>query len=121
MANMRWQDWVELVLGAYLALCPWIYGFNAGDAAMWNALILGLVVVAFAVYELGLPQAWEEPISFLIGVWLLIAPLVLGFRANTVAAANTAAVGILLMVFAAWAMARDREFGKWWHDHVTGH
>lgn len=26
--KQRWQDWVGLVLGAWLAVTPWIFGFS---------------------------------------------------------------------------------------------
>jgi len=40
----RWQDWANLVLGVWLILSPWLLGFSGIPSAMWNAVIVGVVV-----------------------------------------------------------------------------
>ncbi|MBE3574345.1 MAG: SPW repeat protein [Firmicutes bacterium] len=45
-----WQGWVNLVLGIYLAVSPWIVGFSTQAAAMWNNLIVGIVVAILAYW-----------------------------------------------------------------------
>lgn len=47
-----WQEWVNIVLGAWLIVSPWALGFNALQAAMVNALIVGAVVVVLAIWVL---------------------------------------------------------------------
>ena len=121
MLNMRWQDWVELVLGAWLAASPWLLGFSGVELAMSNAVILGALIMAYALVELGIPRTWEEWISLVMGAWLVISPFVLGFSGYRVASWNVILVGVLLAVFAAWAMALNKDISRWWHDHVIGH
>jgi hypothetical protein len=46
-----WEEWVNIALGAWLALSPWVLGI-ASAAARWNFVVVGALVVALALYEL---------------------------------------------------------------------
>lgn len=116
MAEKRWQDWVNLILGVWLFVSPWILAYAMQDAAAWNAYILGAAIVVFAAIAAYMPKAWEEMINTLLGVWLVLSPYVLGFAAQTMIAVHTVVVGVLVTVFAVWAMFSDKEFEKFWHD-----
>ena len=47
-----WQDWLNGVLGAWLVIAPRGLGFGSLAMAAWNQVIVGLVVLAFAAWEL---------------------------------------------------------------------
>ena len=48
-----WEEWVNVVLGAWLIVSTWFLGAAALPAA--NLVIVGLLVVALALYEI-----WDE-------------------------------------------------------------
>lgn len=48
----QWEAWVMLILGAWLVLAPFVLGFAGIAAALWNHVILGLLVAADAGYAL---------------------------------------------------------------------
>jgi hypothetical protein len=48
----EWHDWANGVLGVWLVVSPWILGFPALTAAVWNHVVVGLLVVALAAWEL---------------------------------------------------------------------
>ncbi|TAN01035.1 MAG: hypothetical protein EPN45_13340 [Rhizobiaceae bacterium] len=51
----QWEDWVSLILGAWLFISPWVLGFYASMHSMaWNAYIIGALI-------------------FLIGIWGVVA------------------------------------------------
>lgn len=50
---MAWEEWLSVALGAWLVISPWILGFSALATAMWNAVIVGLVVGVLALWALG--------------------------------------------------------------------
>lgn len=112
MAARRWQDWANLVLGAWLFTSPWALGYE-GTAA-WNAHAMGAGVVVFALIAAYMPKAWEEIINMLLGVWLVVSPFALGFAASTQVALHTVVVGILATAFAIWAMSNEQSFYKRW-------
>ncbi len=47
----HWEEWINVVLGVWLAVSPWALGLQSA-AARWNFLIVGVLVVALALYEL---------------------------------------------------------------------
>lgn len=51
-----WEEWINVVLGAWLAISPWALGV-ANAAARWNFLIVGILVLALALYEIREMQA----------------------------------------------------------------
>jgi hypothetical protein len=112
----RWRDWVMLVLGAWLFLSPWILGFAGGApagaepavagpaAAAWNAWIVGVVITALAIWAIVKFAEWQDWLTGILGVWLVIAPWVLGFSSLTAAAWNQVIVGLLVVALAAWEL-----------------
>ena len=46
-----WEEWINGVLGFWLAISPWVLGI-ASRAATWNFVIVGVAVLVLAVYEL---------------------------------------------------------------------
>lgn len=120
--TLKWEDWVGIGLGVWLIASPWALGFSDQSAATMNALIMGSILVLEELLEVIVHEMAEEWIDLVAGLWLLVSPLVLGFASQAAVAANTAAVGLLTVLFAAWAMSPlDEKFGRWWHGHVTGH
>ena len=50
---MAWEEWANVVLGVWLVVSPWVLGFADVTMAMWNAVIVGIVVAALALWALG--------------------------------------------------------------------
>ena len=48
----EWHDWANGVLGVWLVVSPWILGFAALTTAVWNHVVVGLLIVALAAREL---------------------------------------------------------------------
>lgn len=105
-AHMRWQDWVNLVLGVWLFLAPVFMLAPSGTGVVaWNGYIFGAAVVVFSIWALAQPHRWEEWINLVIGVWLIIAPFVLGFSGHIGPMLNHIIVGVVIGIDALWAMS----------------
>jgi hypothetical protein len=46
-----WEEWVNVALGAWLVISPWVLGI-ASTAATVNFVVIGALVVALAFYEM---------------------------------------------------------------------
>jgi hypothetical protein len=46
-----WEEWVNVVLGAWLVVSPWVLR-EVGVAASANFFVVGLLVIALAAYEI---------------------------------------------------------------------
>jgi hypothetical protein len=46
-----WEEWISVILGAWLVICPWVLGISFSTARA-NLFVVGLLVMALAVYEI---------------------------------------------------------------------
>lgn len=49
-AFQKWEEWFNAALGAWLIVSPFILGFSAISAALWNQLVVGLVVLVLSAW-----------------------------------------------------------------------
>jgi hypothetical protein len=56
---------------------------------------------------------WQDPVNGLLGVWLILSPWAVGFQDNTLALANFAAVGVLLLAAALGAIFVPQAWEEW--------
>ncbi len=97
MNRMRWQDWAAVVLGLWLIAAPWVLGYSDVGAATRSGVLAGLGVIALEFADAFRPDPWPELRSFLLGLWIAVSPMLLGFATHTLAMTNTAVVGILIV------------------------
>jgi hypothetical protein len=104
----RWQDWGNMVLGAWMFVSPWVLGFAPfGEVPALSAWMLGSAIALLAVMAIQVPQAWEEGINSLLGISVLASPWVLDFERHSIARSNAVIVGTLVTALAVWAMLSD--------------
>ncbi len=94
-------DVVNLVLGAWLFLSPWIFGFASETVASWNAWLSGIVITGLAIAALAAFAEWEEWINLVVGIWVIVSPWLVGFSANATVAWVHYAVGVIVAAVAA--------------------
>jgi hypothetical protein len=51
-----WEEWVNILAGIWLFISPWVLKFSGNRHALWNALIVGALVIIFAAWDLGAMQ-----------------------------------------------------------------
>jgi hypothetical protein len=113
MAIKHWQDPVNLILGLWMLVSPWVLKFQAETTPTWNAVTLGVLIAAAAVVALFRVMAWEEWANLVLGVWLAISPWVVGFSGLVAAMWNAAIAGAVVAVLALWVLATDKDIGGW--------
>ncbi len=70
-------DWVNVVLGIWLILSPFVLGFTK-HAALWNNVCVGVAVMAVALVS-GVGNGALPGLLVLLGAWVFISPFLLGF------------------------------------------
>lgn len=96
---------IIILVGLWLIVSPFILGYAGIDAALWNSLIVGVIVVGIALVR-GLSDEsphWLSWISVVLGLWLIVAPFVLAFNGLNLQHWNTTLTGIVLASLAAWS------------------
>jgi hypothetical protein len=113
----RWQDWTSFVLGLWLIASPFALGTSADQTSTWNAVVLGLIVLAIALWALAAPSSTATEYSNMIaGLWLIVSPYALGYVDLAFAARNAWVIGICVLALSTWALpsamhARGQESG----------
>jgi hypothetical protein len=106
--SAAWENWVNLVLGAWLFITPWALAsgmiFANAELFSWNCWIVGALVFASAILALLDLRPWEEVANIIFGVWMFLSPWLLGYSVQTALAWNSVIVGALITIFAGMAL-----------------
>ncbi len=105
----RWQDWLNLLLGAWLFVSPWV--LRSSGIYNTDAWWVGALIFLVAIWALAMPaSSIAEWSNALLGAGLFIAPWVLGYL-TLPAAWNAWIVGALVFILAVSALAGTRRAG----------
>jgi hypothetical protein len=108
----RWQDWTSFALGLWLAVSPWIVGYESDHAATANAVFVGVALALGAHFEIGWGDLWAEWLNLAVGLWLPAAPFLLEFSPAPVATANCIIVGCSVCWLAASVLQLDKDVAR---------
>ena len=89
--------------GIWLVLAPFLLSYSDITGAVWNDILVGVVVAILAWIRVGRPL-FNEGVGWtnlVLGVWLIVAPFVIGYGASTVALWKDVIVGVVVVVLAA--------------------
>jgi len=50
IAFQKWEEWVNAALAAWLIVSPYVLGFGGLGQALWNQVIVGVLVGALAIW-----------------------------------------------------------------------
>ena len=93
-------EWINLTLGTTLVLATFSTGFAVSLAAVWNAYVIGALIITCAAIALTKYGEWVEWTNAAAGGWLLVAPFALGFASNTPAMWTHVLIGLAVAIFA---------------------
>jgi hypothetical protein len=99
----------NLAIGLFLLVSPWLLALSH-QAARADILVIGALLIAVSAVALVAFATWEEWISLLLGLWLVVSPWVLGF-AHTRAAHLGIGAGLVIAYLAAlelWLLYEER-------------
>jgi hypothetical protein len=77
--HRNWEDWFGIALGVLIGLSPWLAGQQDNQIVMWNAVLVGALVLSLAALEFVGLQRWEEAGEFVLGLWLIASPFTFGY------------------------------------------
>tara|TARA_Y100000310_G_scaffold345471_1_gene465350 strand:+ start:1049 stop:1213 length:165 start_codon:yes stop_codon:yes gene_type:complete len=53
---VKWHHWTILGLGIWLVASPWILGFAKVNLAMWNVVVVGVIIGLLALWNMIPPE-----------------------------------------------------------------
>jgi hypothetical protein len=111
MVPAVWARWLNVILGAWLIISPWVVG--PGDpAATWNTLIVGVVILLVALFAFRSADSTPSWLNVVLAVWLIIAPWVLGFSSAVGATANSVVLGVIVGLLSLTASLAEAAPGR---------
>jgi len=49
----RWEEWINLVLGVWLIISPWVLGFSIVGRPTQNMVVLGILMIVLPLWAVG--------------------------------------------------------------------
>lgn len=103
MDKERWQPVFALVLGIYIIASPWLMPYflaspNLTLEPAWSHYFTGMAIVIVATFAITNFGIWTTWLEALLGMWLILAPWVLGFSMLPAFTWNSVIAGIALIV-----------------------
>jgi hypothetical protein len=106
--HKSWEDWAVFALGGVLLLSPIIDGTALSPLVISNVVVAGFAVMAVAISELMLAERWDARLTFGLGIWMMLAPYIIGYAGKL--GFWHGVIGGLIAVLAAFEMWQD--FGR---------
>lgn len=51
------MHWINLILGVWVFIAPWLLGYAANTPALWSNLVVGLILVISSIYGMSTGKA----------------------------------------------------------------
>src|SRR5262245_44257248 len=104
---------VTFLAGVWLVVAPLVLAYHedgydfGGFAGDWNELSIGCLVMVFATARALMVRhlSWLTVPNIVSGAWLIVAPFVLGYGAESEAVLNDVITGVVVLVSAGGATA----------------
>lgn len=121
----HWQDWLIVLLAAWLLISPWVLNFGgvvdggtnaagivaAAMHAAWNAWVLGAIIFLLSLSAVSQFTSGSEWIKVLLGIWVFIAPWVLRFAGIPAASWNHWIAGAVIVILGLSSMSSTNPKG----------
>jgi hypothetical protein len=97
MERLRHIVQINVILGAWLIVAPFVMGYSSSTVELVNDLALGLLLVGCSWWILAASkgQVGASTLELLGGIWLIVAPFFLHYERMSRVFANDIGVGIL--------------------------
>jgi hypothetical protein len=106
MQKIKDMNWGMVVIGIWVASAPVTLGYSSAAVAMRNDLIVGVAVVILAAASaLTVNENSIRTMDWIIaamGLWLVLAPLLLGYSVVAAALWSDLIAGVLILTLSLW-------------------
>ncbi|MFC5381666.1 SPW repeat protein [Aquipuribacter nitratireducens] len=73
---------INVLLGIWLVIAPWVIGYGDQTNAVWNHTVIGIAVAVLALVRVAAPHtaAALSWVNVVLGAWLIVSPFVLVYE-----------------------------------------
>lgn len=119
MNTPKFLNGLIALAGVWEVIATFVLGYAVSTAALWNAIIVGVALIVLGVGAALANQATTDKtldwVTVGVGIWLIIAPFLLGYTTVPMAFANDIIVGLIVVALAGsaeFAMSRQQPLAK---------
>ena len=105
--HRTWEDWVGILVGVSIGLSPLFAGQEDNQLVMLNAIVIGVLVVSLAAFELVDLHRWEEVGEIACGLWLIASPYIFGYAGTGTLQYWHFGLGAVVVLLAAMELWQD--------------
>ena len=51
LSTRIWQDWLNALLGVWVAIQPWVLSYTDNATALWSSVIAGVLIVLLSLWS----------------------------------------------------------------------
>ena len=116
--HRSWEDWLGMLIGVLIGISPWLAEQQVDQAVMWNAVLVGALVLGLAQLEYVSLQRWAEAGEIVLGLWLIASPVTFGYAETGALRYWHFILGAIVVLLAAlelwqdWRLS-DKELAKY--------
>lgn len=107
MQQIRNMNWTMAVVGVWVTIAPFLLHYGNVTTALWNDLVVGPAVCVLAVAAALSPDEDRirtlDWITAVAGLWLVLAPFILGYSSVGVALWNDIIAGVIILAISVGA------------------
>ncbi len=104
--QVKYADALNIVVGIWLILAAFALDFTDVTNALWNSIIVGVAIIVIAALRITTASDrwyWLSWVTFLLGLWLIASPFVLGYDNLTRPMASDVFSGIAVVLLSGFS------------------
>ena len=109
--HRSWEDWVSMLIGVLIGFSPWLADQQGDQAVIWNAILVGALVLILAQLEYVSLQRWQEIGEIILGLWLIASPFIFGYAEAGQLRYWHFVLGAIIALLATWELWQDWRLG----------
>lgn len=100
MEDFKWESGTNVLLGLWLILSPFFFGYTAGLEVAGDVIagVAIAILAAFRTFGRGVGE-WADWLTAVLGIWVMISPWAVGYVGNTAHTFNNVMVGAIVLAF----------------------
>lgn len=104
--QLKYADALNIIVGIWLILAAFALGFADVTLALWNSVFVGVAIIVVAALRISSATErgyWLSWVTFLLGIWLIASPFVLGYAGLFPPMVSTVVAGIAVVLLSGFS------------------
>jgi hypothetical protein len=103
-AQARTASGINILLGIWLIVSPWMFGYS-GTPAVMNSVMVGALISILAGSRLASlrDSAGLSAVNLILALWIIASPWVYGYAANVGGVRDNVLLGVAIATLASWS------------------